>query len=96
MGLMAKGGELRETVPTDEWNAWLAEHNIELQASAMEYDLGMEHLAYIRHFEDGNTGSVGWDPSPPGPEWHMLSIHDTEDGPVVVWYRAIPDVSEKA
>lgn len=66
MDLMVSGGELREIVPDDEWNAWLAEHNIEFQVSAMEYDLEPEHPAYIRHFEDGNTGSVGWEPSPQG------------------------------
>lgn len=96
MDLLDSEGELRETVPDDEWNAWLAEHNIEFQVSAMEYDLESEHPVFIHHFEDGNAGCVGWEPSPPGPEWCMLSIHDTEDGPVVIWYREIPAESVKA
>ena len=89
--LFSRGGDPeREHIPGDEWSAWLAEHNIETDWQSMEYELDDTHPAWIRHFDEGNPGSVGWDPEPPGPEWHMLTIHDTEDGPVVCWYREIP------
>ncbi|MFL1405421.1 hypothetical protein ACJO2E_08770 [Marinobacter sp. M1N3S26] len=77
-------------IPADEWQQWCAMHNIETTVSEMDGELAPDHPAWIRHFEEGHPGSVGWSPEPPGPEWHMLSIHDTEDGPVVIWYREIP------
>lgn len=42
---------------------------------------------------DGRTGCegcVGWDPASPGPEWFLLGIFDTENGPYVHWARRIP------
>jgi len=77
----------REIIPKEEWQAWCDRHNIEISNSQMEYELDENHPAWVRHFDDGEAGSVGWNPGPPGPGWHMLSIHDTEDGPVVIWYR---------
>lgn len=83
----------REYIPSVEWKAWQAKHNIQALILQMEFELDEDHPAWIRHFDEGNPGSVGWNPEPPGEEYHMLSIHDTEDGPVVIWYREIP-VSE--
>lgn len=83
----------REAIPKPEMDEWLAEHNIELHFVEMEQDLDENDPAWIRHFEEGNPGSVGWNPQPPGPEWHLLSIHDTEDGPMAMWYRERPSAS---
>jgi len=77
----------REIIPMDELNAFLEKHNIETNLSTMEGELDSGDPAWIAHFDDGEPGSVGWNPEPPSPEWHMLSIHDTEDGPIVIWYR---------
>ena len=77
----------REWVPREEWQEWKDHHGIETHISEMEYDLDESDPVWISHFEEGNPGCVGWEPKPPGPEWCVLSIHDTEDGPVVVWYR---------
>ncbi len=79
----------REYVPGDEWKEWCAEHGIETCVTSMEYDLDEDHPAWIRHFEEGNPGCVGWEPEKPSEAHRVLSIHDTEDGPVVVWYRDI-------
>lgn len=86
-----KGGDDWEMVSLDEYKDWLESHGIETSVVFMEQDLDADDPAYIKHFEDGEAGSVGWNPEPLGPEWHMLSIHDTEEGPVVIWYRKIPD-----
>lgn len=77
----------REQLEPGEWDRWRAQHQIETAINSMEYELDEDHPAWIRHFDEGNPGSVGWNPEPPGDDWQMLSIHDTEDGPVVVWYR---------
>jgi hypothetical protein len=88
LDLFARGGEEREQVPADEWNAWKADHGIETDFNFMESELDPDHPACIRYFEEGDPVFVGWEPESPGEEWHLLSIHDTEDGPVAVWYRA--------
>lgn len=85
----------REYVPKTEWLDWCAQHSIETQIHYMEYDLDENHPAWIRYFDEGNAGSIGWNPVPPGSEWHMLSIHDTEDGPVVIWYREVPPADQE-
>jgi len=77
----------RELIPGPEWKAWCQSHGIETLRVEMEMELDETHPAWIRHFDDGEPGSVGWNPESPSEDWHMLSIHDTEDGPVVVWYR---------
>jgi len=87
--LFGSGETEREMVPQAECDAWLSEHNIEMYFTSMEDDLDDDHPAWIRHFEDGEPGCVGWSPSPPGPEWQLMSIHDTDDGPVVGWYREL-------
>ncbi|EAZ97243.1 hypothetical protein [Marinobacter sp. ELB17] len=84
----------REIVPADEWDMWLGEHGIEIQTSEMEYEIPADHPAWIRHYEQGNPGSLGWEPEQPGAEWHLLSIHDTEDGPIAIWYRGIAGEQE--
>lgn len=84
--LLKFGGD-RECIPKREWDEWCRVQGIETVIRSMESELEEDHPAFMRHFDDCEPGSVGWDPEPPGPEWHMLSIHDTEDGPVVIWYR---------
>ncbi len=36
---------------------------------------------------DGAAHCNGWEPEPPGPEWFLMGIFDTEDGPHVQWAR---------
>lgn len=94
--LFGQGENEREIIPGPEWKAWLADHGIETAIVGMEAELDDDHPAWIRHFDEGEPGSVGWHPEPPGPEWHLLSIHDTEDGPVAIWYREIPAPKEES
>ncbi|XZG69280.1 hypothetical protein ACTSKR_11510 [Chitinibacteraceae bacterium HSL-7] len=52
----------------------------------MEDDLDFDHPAYVRYFEEGEADIHDWDPTPPrGDGWFLLSIYDTEDGPVAVF-----------
>lgn len=81
----------REIIPKEEWKAWCEDQNIEISTSQMEYELSEDHPAWISHFDEGNAGCSGWNPEPPSEDWYMLTIHDTEDGPVVIWYREIPE-----
>lgn len=40
------------------------------------------------YFDKGAPGCLGWKPTKPDPKAFLLSIHDTEDGPIAWW--AVP------
>ncbi len=80
----------RELVPLDELRAWEDNHGIETKVSMLE-DEREDDPAFISFFESDNPNLSTWNPEPPDIEWRMLSIHDTEDGPVTVWYRRKPE-----
>ena len=63
------------------YKAWAAEQGLELKTSAMEVDLA------CHPYWDGATHCNRWDPQSPGPEWFLMGIFDTEDGPHVQWAR---------
>jgi hypothetical protein len=61
------------------YRAWVAEQGLEVKGwhSGNEtYDLPEEDAA-----------CTAWNPESPGPEWFLMGIFDTEDGPYVQWAR---------
>ncbi|WP_430444893.1 MAG: hypothetical protein ACQZ2J_27720 [Pseudomonas piscis] len=59
--------------------AWVKEQRLELKgwhAGDETYDLPNEDAA-----------CTAWNPESPGPEWFLLGVFDTEDGPYVQWAR---------
>lgn len=38
-------------------------------------------------YDDGACHCRGWEPRAPGPEWFLMGIFETEDGPYVQWAR---------
>lgn len=77
----------REYIPRREWNLWLKSQGIEVYTLDMDYDLDESDPAWVAHFEEGEPGCPGWKPDPPSPEWRLLAIYDTEDGPIAMFYR---------
>jgi hypothetical protein len=65
------------------YKAWAAEQDLELKTSAMEVDLA------FHPYWDGAAHCNSWDPQSPGPEWFLMGIFDTEDGPHVQWARRV-------
>ena len=63
------------------YKAWATEQGLELKTWDMDSDLS-EHPYY-----EGAPHCNGWDPQSPGPEWFLMGIFDTEDGPHVQWAR---------
>ncbi|WP_238338572.1 hypothetical protein [Pseudomonas sp. SWRI77] len=63
------------------YKAWTAEQGLELKTWDMDADLD-----YHPYF-DGEAHCNGWEPESPGPEWFLMGIFDTEDGPHVQWAR---------
>lgn len=68
------------------FNAWLVQQGLELKQWHMEADIADHHP-----YDDGECHCLGWDPESPGPEWFLLEIFDTEDGPCVSWARRKAD-----
>lgn len=66
----------------DAFKAWLQAEGLELKQWHMDADIDEHHP-----YEDGECHCNGWDPESPGPEWFLLGIFDTEDGPCVSWAR---------
>lgn len=81
----------REQLEQQEMDDWLAEHNIEIEINSMEQDLEDTDPVWVNYFDNCSSDFSGWKPEPPGDEYHMLSILDNEDGPLVIWYREIPE-----
>lgn len=61
--------------------AWVVEQGLELKgwhSGDETYDLPEEDAA-----------CTAWNPESPGPEWFLMGIFDTEDGPYVQWARRV-------
>lgn len=65
------------------FKAWVAEQGLELKTWDMDSDL-VEHPYF-----DGAAHCNDWEPESPGPEWFLMGIFDTEDGPHVQWARRV-------
>ena len=63
---------------------WIAEQHLEIQQWHMEADIYGHHP-----HDDGECHCLGWDPVAPGPEWFLIGIFETEDGPCVSWARRL-------
>lgn len=68
------------------FKAWLVQQGLELRQWHMEADIADHHP-----YDDGECHCLGWEPESPGPEWFLLGIFDTEDGPCVSWARRKTD-----
>ena len=67
----------------DKYRAWVVQQQIKVQRVDMEDDASDELNDRIMQGEIEATAD--WEPTSPGPDWFLLTIHDTEDGPVA-WF----------
>lgn len=74
-----------EGVTEEEVVAWFAENQLDFQINEMEFEVDTDEDP---HFRDGCGSFLHWEPErPDGKGWFVLSIHDTESGPVCIWVR---------
>jgi len=75
--------------PTNEQvDKWLSENSIGIRSFWFENDA--EDSLVERYFEEGDlTACAEWNPTCESPGAFLISIHDTEDGPIAVF--AIPN-----
>lgn len=82
----------REGMSRNELKSRLASKNLECTFIELECDYSTESEdAVYRYFERGDRDVSDWNPAPPeGDGWFIVSIHETDDGPVCYWVRPIP------
>lgn len=73
----------------DAFQSWLQDHALQHTQWSMESDGPEDHPYWLG--AGGVTHCRGWEPRSPGPEWFLLGIFDTENGPYVSWVRREPD-----
>ena len=75
--------EWHEGTTRDEVDTFFSELNLGYVVYSMEFNAPDELVE--KYFEDGDCGCVGWDPECDKEGAFLLSIHDTEDGPVAIF-----------
>lgn len=80
-----------EYPPNEKFDKWLQENSIGIRVIWFESDA--EESLVDRYFqEDDLTACEEWNPTCESPNAFIISIHDTEDGPVAIF--AIPSSEE--
>lgn len=77
----------REIITKEEWDQWCAENNITTNVVHFEYDAPEE--LQDEWYEDGLCDCNKWEPTKPVDNAFLLSLHDTDDGPIAIF--AIPE-----
>lgn len=71
----------------DEYRAWVEHQQLKVHRVDMEDDASDELNRRVMESDIGATAD--WTPTSPGADWFLLTIHDTDDGPVAWFaYRA--------
>ncbi|MBJ7265451.1 hypothetical protein [Idiomarina abyssalis] len=78
--------EWDEGTTQDEINDWFETHSISYEFIRFESQSSQEQ--FDRYYEDGNSDLTDWKPTCDKPGSFLLSIHETEDGPVALF--AVP------
>lgn len=79
-----------EIIPTNIIQLFKKANGCKLQSVSFESTVDEDSPAYEEYVERGN-GFSRWELAPPSADAVLLSIHDTEDGPVQLW--AVPSAS---
>lgn len=77
-----------------DFKAIATEHGFDISMVFMSDDLPDNHALSLAYFHDGALEEVlgRWRPKPPvGEGWSLCGKHDTEDGPVALFLRKLPD-----
>ena len=76
-----------EITPTNIIQLFEKAHGLKLEGVTFENTVDEDSPAYKEYLE-GGKGFASWELAPPSADAVLLSIHDTEDGPVQLW--AVP------
>src|SRR5690606_25065389 len=78
-----------------DFGKYLRQQGLRYALHSLENDTSPENDKIATdYFEHGSSDFSGWNPLPPqGDGWFLISIHDTEDGPVAMWVTREPEQS---
>lgn len=80
--------EFDDEVSQEQFDDWCRRHQVETKITHMESDVDFE--VFDAYMTDGQVDCSAWEiRHPDDAGWFILSIHDTEDGPVCVWGRRL-------
>lgn len=83
-----------ESTTMDAINYWFDSQGLERGVVFFEYDAPQE--LQDAWSENGDSPLAKWQPTmPKGDGWFILSIHDTDDGPVCIWARPLARIVEQ-
>ncbi|MDD0999293.1 hypothetical protein M5G20_25980 [Pseudomonas sp. TNT2022 ID1044] len=82
--------EFDDEVTEAQFQEWCLRQQMETKVSHMEIDVPVE--VFEAYMDEGSCDCSARDVQHPAEsDWFILSIHDTEDGPVCIWgRRAVP------
>lgn len=75
--------EWDEGTTQDEINEWFEAHSISYEF--IRFENQSSQVQFERYYEDGNNDLTDWEPTCNKPGAFLLSIHETEDGPVALF-----------
>lgn len=85
-GYLAEYGD--DEISGEECASWFARHRLESAQTLMSDEVKPEVAE--AYFNDGQCNCSAWAiKPPPGAGWFLLSIYDSEDGPVCDWGRPL-------
>ena len=79
-----------ESTTQEQMNLWLKSHSVKLSVVMLENDADEEVCK--KYFDIGIGGCSDWNPTVPHGDAILLSIHDTDDGPMAAY--AVPENQE--
>ena len=79
-----------ESTTKEQINLWLKSHSVKLNVVTLENDADEDVCK--KYFDIGIGGCSDWNPTVPHDDAILLSIHDTDDGPMAAY--AVPDNEE--
>lgn len=71
-----------------KWKDWLAAQQLEVCRFELEGE-DDNHPAYKKYFDGSDPDISEWNPQPEGEGWFLLSICDTDDGPMAWFARRV-------
>lgn len=77
-----------ERIANADLAKWESDNNITVKQVAMDGDESASEALLKRWFEDGSCDCSEWNPTAPTDNSFLLSIYETEDGPLALW--AVP------
>ena len=59
----------------------------EIEFVRMDADIDEDHPASVDYFDAGHATCTAWQPTPPGEDWRLVAVYDTEGGPSAAFVR---------